>query len=258
MRKSRAPEYHRNRIRRALARSRLGMGAGYVQRAITENRGLKTYGNIFRIGAGCGLVDALEGMRRKKLTIIEDGAGRNGRFLVEVKKALLERGIKSRTIAVSLRKRKGIEKNLKKGLVDEAAYGPAEEYVPKKPVDAIFSVFGSVQYVQNLVKKDHLLKYAHSLRKGGIMMLGFYVAEAGTHRQDGFELRRGLSKSTEGRKGTFGEELLARLKDGDMKDDFEGVKKAFEKRGFEARFEPVPFNTIRFYPNWVLVLKKLK
>ena len=258
MRKSRAPEYYRERIRKALARNRWGMKAGYGRVILTENRGLRTYNNIFRAGTGCNIVDSLEGLKRKKLVIVDDGAGRKGRFLVELKKALLERGIKSRTIAVSLRKRKGIERNREKGLIDEAAYGPAEEYVPREPVDAIFSVLGSVQYVQNLVKKDHLLKYAHSLRKGGIMMLGFYVNRAGTHRPEEVELRRGLSKSTEGREGNFLQEYMARVMDGDMKDDFEGVKRAFEKRGFEARFEPVPFNTIRFYPNWVLVLKKLK
>ncbi len=254
---SRAPEYYIKKIRSKLVRNKLGIGAGYAPVILTENRGLRIYNNLFRIGTGRNIIDVLQEMKRKKLVIIDDGAGRKGRFLVELKKALLENGIESRTIAVSLRRRKGIEKNLKTGLINEAVYGPAEEFVPKKQADAIFSVLGSIDHVQNLVKKYQLLKYAHSLRKGGIMMLGFCVEKAGTHKPEEFVLRRGLSKSTDRRRGNFQEEFAARLENGRMEDDFEGVKKAFRKRGFEASFHPVPFSTIRFYPNWVLVLKKI-
>ncbi len=102
----------------------------------------------------------------KSLRILEDGPG-NGDLLVGLKRELNARRIKTETIGISLVRNPQLLSRVTNHEIDRVHWGIAERYVPRKPVDIILSIFGSLCHTFEEVKKDHLLKFAYSLRPGG-------------------------------------------------------------------------------------------
>ena len=66
---------------------------------------------------------ALADLGKKKLDIIDDGAG-VGKFLAELKEEPLKRKITSRTIALTLESNRQLERRKKTGQIDEVVVGP--------------------------------------------------------------------------------------------------------------------------------------
>ena len=106
----------------------------------------------------------------------------------------------------------------KKREIDEVVLGPAENFIPEKPFDAIISLFGSIHYTLSSLRKEHLLKFAYSLKKGGLMLIGFEPLEE--------------PFSTAMRKG---------------------IERSFAKRGFEAEFFLTKDSIL---PYWILFVKR--
>lgn len=52
----------------------------------------------------------------------------------------------------------------------------AEEFIPTKKYDFIFDSYGPMSYTLRRARKDLLLKYAHSLHVGGVMIVRFDAA----------------------------------------------------------------------------------
>ena len=146
--------------------------------------------------------------KNRKLAVLEDGAGK-GLSLYVLKKKLAALGVESKTTALVLQQSPGkeLETRVKERKVDKVIYGPAEFYSPKGKFDAIISLNGSFNYAPDSLKKEHLLKFAKCLRKGGIMMVGFTPEINSSNKTvDVFERRKKISQ----------------------------IIKAFEKRGFKA------------------------
>ncbi len=145
-----------------------------------NNRSFDDYNAVFNhglneMGLGNNIADALRKIQKKnnrRLLVLEDGPGR-GNFLVSLKELLTRIRVPSKTTGLSLGINFELIKRKNKGLIDELEIKPGEFFVPKKQADVIISNFGSVEYVVNSIKKDHILKLAFSLRKGGIMLAGF-------------------------------------------------------------------------------------
>jgi len=200
---------------------------GNIINSWEANRGYRIYNRSFKAILGKSIVDALRVIPRKEgtpLTIIHDGIGEKARFSTELKSKLNKLKISSRIIGFSLEP--SPEAKAKVGTVLwRLVEGPAEKHLPKKPVDAIISEFGSIDYAYPKVQKNHLLKLAYSLKKGGILMAGLGG-------------------------GTIVDKRF-----------MTGVVKAFQKRGFEARFgKPKLFSPlVNFsgtYPTFVLFVRR--
>ncbi|MBU2099905.1 hypothetical protein KKG83_05875 [Candidatus Micrarchaeota archaeon] len=175
------------------------------------------YDKCFKIGFGRSLLDVLKKLpksKRQPLRIMEDGAG-NGNCLASIKERLAKLGISTETTALSLTALPELAEKKQTGTIDNVLVGLAEGFVPKKPVDVIISLNGSIHTTMPHIKKDHLLKFAHSLKKGGIMLIRF--AEPKGLSREPNENRR-ISVLNEAR----------------------GIERAFDKRGFEAKFHYVP------------------
>ena len=139
----------------------------------------------------------------KNPVIIEDGAGR-GAFLHAIKPKLKRLGISPKTIALALPAEGSLTTDILKlreesGSIDKVVLGPAELFVPKEKANVIISLVGSMNHTIDEYRKDNLLKFAYSLKRGGLMMVAFA-------------------------KDTHGPGFL------------EGVKRSFYKRGFDAEF----------------------
>lgn len=182
-----------------------------------NNRKFKKYRTVFEpglklMGIGQNIIDAFARIPRKnnrKLIVLEDGAG-EGNALVNLKKLLTRTGIPSKTIGLSLGANPELIKKKQAGLIDELVIKPGELFVPKKPVDVIISNFGSIEYAWRGLRKDHILKLAYSLRKGGIMLIGINL-------------------------GVYGKSI-------------KGIETAFVKRGFNAKFFITPEKASMQYP----------
>lgn len=112
------------------------------------------------------------GTKKNPLQILEDGAGQ-GVALTELNKELTKLGIKTQNTVLTLQTNPKLESLKKQGVISEIIPGRAEFYLPKKPVDVIISVAGSISHVIPKLTKEHLLKFAYSLRKGGILIASF-------------------------------------------------------------------------------------
>ena len=129
---------------------------------------------FFNKGLQLSIEDALLMIQRAKgqpLRIVEDGPGK-GIFLSQLKAILAKKGVKTITTGLAFRNNPELKDALKAGRIDCVENGPAELFVPKKPVDAIFSLCGSLYYVEQEVGVRHLLKFAYCLKKGGLLMVG--------------------------------------------------------------------------------------
>ncbi|MCX6803040.1 MAG: hypothetical protein NTY48_00545 [Candidatus Diapherotrites archaeon] len=167
------------------------------------------------------VVSEMSKRKKKPLNIIEDGAG-NGAFLREFQKKLASTGSAPRITALTLAETPGLSELKRTGVIKELYTGDAELFVPKQPADLIVSLAGSINYHISQVGKDHLLKYAHSLGKNGLMLISMdllpHFDPNAAHRTVG------LSRNPKSnRKMSIGTELA-------------GIEKAFEKRGFKAKF----------------------
>lgn len=152
-----------------------------------------------KMGLGNSFVNfcARQTLSGKPLRILDDGAG-NGDLLAGLKKKLNARRIKTETIGISLIRNARLLSRFENQEIDHVHWGIAERYVPRKPVDIIFSIFGSLYHTYKEVGKDHLLKFAYSLRPGGMMIMAGIFSKQGRFRQN--------------------------------------LQRAFEKRGFKAQF----------------------
>lgn len=191
-----------------------------------NTRGYALYNELFREGLGRELIDELVAKsknKRRSLKILDDGAGL-GYFLEEIKRKLREKGIACKTTAVSLSEIGGLSSRKRLGQINEVHKGFSEWFLPKEKQDVIFSVFGGFDYSLRALQRNILLKYAHSLNKGGIICIGFAMHFSITD-VDTFKSR---------------------------------VKETFRKRGFEAEFyhrERVPKEQL---PSYVLIIRRIK
>jgi hypothetical protein len=105
------------------------------------------------------------------IRILDEGGG-SGRFGAALKKILTSKGVKSEITILDLRKSRELLRHKKRKKIDRIIFGPAELYLPKKPYHTIFSLYGGTSYAPYYVRKSTLLKYCHSLKKGGVFFLG--------------------------------------------------------------------------------------
>jgi len=161
-----------------------------TQRAWTENRRLTDYDTIFVerlnqfFGTGrrhTSIADYLADMthaRKRKLTILEDGVG-DGVIANDIKIFLQapHRGVNEtkqpHITGLTLKENSRTKFWKERRKLDEVHKNIGEFYVPKKQVDVILSTYGSIHYTPFPLLQDHLLKFAHSLKKGGLMMAVF-------------------------------------------------------------------------------------
>ena len=169
----------------------------------------KGLGLFFGVKGGLDLVEALKripGRKGRKMVVVDDGAGQ-GNALAGIKERLEKLGIGCEAVALAFETSPELEEKVKAGKIDRVVAGPAERFVPKKQVDAVVSYYGSVHYTLEDLKREHLLKFAYSLRKGGLLLVGF-------------DSNRGGRVSAE---AVFEERRMQRA-----------IVRAFEKRGFRA------------------------
>ena len=74
--------------------------------------------------------------------------------------------------ATTLTQNKALSELKSKGVIDRVITGPAELHVPSREYDLILSIYGSLHYAYPQIREDHFLKYAHSLRRGGVLLSG--------------------------------------------------------------------------------------
>jgi hypothetical protein len=183
------------------------------------------------------------GTKRNPFRILEDGAG-HGIGLAGLNEELSRMGITTHTTALTLKTNPQLEKLKQEGAISEIVPGLAEFYIPKKPFDAIISVAGSMTHTPNRITKEHLLKFAYSLKRGGIMLVDFHPGQL-------------YSKNMYSRKNT--EKFLS------------GLENSFRKRGFEAQITfdgqnwrqtnipiwPKPISTPDM-PPYMLIVRRIK
>jgi len=190
-----------------------------------SNRGYGSYNGIFspglrQIGLGNNIVEAISNIprrRNKPITILEDGPGK-GRFLIELRKKLIGLKIPLRITAVTPHHLKRLRGLKRRGVLDELVESYNEDHLPKEQADVVVSLLGSINYSVPQLRKSLLLKQATTLRKGGLMMVGFAFSDSSD------SIRHGLSESpSENRRMPLAKEM-------------EGIEKALAKRGFTAKF----------------------
>jgi len=252
MRKAKGPAYHVKRLERIAEkdvprwREHLERAAGQERMArekqpfcwIDDRTYKKHYSPFFRealgkffLGKGrLEILDALAMVpmgKGRPLVVLEDGPGK-GHFLVAAGKGLAEKRIPNRTLGLAFEKSPMLAARERKGRIRQIITGPAELFVPNKPVDAIVSFYGSITYALPEMRKEHLLKFAQSLRKGGIMMAGFDL-----NALKGINLLK------------YGPESFLR-----------GVERAFAKRGFRAKIYPKPETFAENSPSHILIVQR--
>ena len=201
------------------------------------------YNNLFSPFLGRSVLDelmALAKRRKGNLRIFEDGAGA-GIFLSQMKRMLGERGIKTRTTALVLKANEYLQEKKEKGRIDEVIESAAEEFLPREPQDAIFSLYGSLEYSLPELKKHILSKYAYTLTKGGFACIGLNLRDVSflipQERKRLAAIKQGMESSPE-KVDVLREELNSIMQACDQR--LRKVKgdiiTALRKRGFEAEF----------------------
>ncbi|HLC92419.1 MAG TPA: hypothetical protein VJH23_01790 [archaeon] len=201
-----------------------------------DKRIFADYNVAFRFGSGHDIVHEMKGMHstvKRKLRILEDGSG-GGQFIGTLKSVLESEGIPSETTATTLHDNYFLSILKKEGLIDNVVKGAMELYVPERPVDAIFSMMGSVNYTIGELRKDHALKLANSLAPHGFMLVAFGFED------DKYSIKGGLSKKP-------------KPKNVDTQTYFKGIEKAFAKHGFLAKIYRL---RVRGSPNFGLLVKR--
>lgn len=190
--------------------------------------------------------------KRMPLEILDEGAG-EGVFSSELKEKLRELGVDARITATTLEQpsegasRLALEKLKREKKIDKLVLGYGELFEPKQKYHAIFSMLGSINYTINPFRKDTLLKFAYSLKRGGLLIVGFTYGRA-----EGGAERTGVEAIA----GTLGEKQGTKI---DVRKEKEGIERAFQKRGFRAKFfEPI-VGRLRFgLPNMALIVQRLR
>ena len=112
----------------------------------------------------------------KTLTVLEDGAGK-GNFLGTLSEEMKRQKIPLHSTALALTPEPELDKLKHEGKIDSVIYGRAELFTPKKKYNLIVSMFGSLIYVPQELRALQFMKYANSLEKGGVMLVGFSAAK---------------------------------------------------------------------------------
>ncbi|MDO8627674.1 MAG: class I SAM-dependent methyltransferase [Candidatus Diapherotrites archaeon] len=286
MRPSRAPRFYAERIRTKLKKPEVfeKLEHRHLQ-LLNEAKGWNTgrdfhacYNPFFsiglrKIGLGKNLIDILSRIPRQKkqpLKILEDGPG-EGIFLTELKEQLGIKGIISQTTALAMHHMIELQQLKILGELDKIIKKSTEEFIPEEQYHAIFSVYGGISYTLQELRKDIILKFAHSLVKGGVLMIGFdFYTSGGTNAgisrglSENPQLRRARSKKEreiyEKDKGIFAplifqENLLT------IEKEMEGIEKAFAKQGFKAKFVPLSDENqehLSSMPNYMLIIQRIR
>ncbi len=175
--------------------------------------------------------------KTRPLRVLDDGAG-FGLALARLKEKLQKQGIQTHTTAVVLRPHKKLSELHAKRRIDHVHAGLSEFFDPKKPQDLILSIRGSMLTTLPEFRKDLLLKYCHSLAKGGVLVMEFPVQQK-PEEFDVLETEQDPSRELE----TISTRLSARSNAASlkpMKEEMHAIEKSFSKRGFNARFIEVP------------------
>ncbi len=219
-----------------------------AERAVIENRALYVINNFFWFGLGKPLVTAFVEVPRGKdqpFRLLDDGAG-EGVFAEEIGAELGKAGINCHTTALTLHENPALSARHSRGEISEVVVGPAERFVPKRPFHAIVSMIGSTSYTLSPVRKEHLLKFAYSLAPGGLLLAGFEVATEAAKALTPGNIPFGFSRRPKrGRKMPLETEMR-------------GIERAFDKRGFDARFVEYPevARQIDRVPRWMLIVRR--
>jgi len=201
-------------------------------------RSLRKYSIFFGVslcdflGRNVSIVDAIVSLRPKGQTVrlLEDGAGA-AVALSELKKEIEARGVKCEATALGIHHKELLADAVAKGRINQFVVKPGELFVPKKPVDAIISVLGSIDYALREHRKDTLLKFAYSLRRNGLLLAGFTGYP--------FNPRESSERSEE-----------------KMQVQFRHLEKSFVKRGFRARVYRSEGDLTM--PDWILIVQRVK
>jgi hypothetical protein len=197
------------------------------------------------------------------LRVLEDGPG-NANNLAGIKQLMLRSGVPVSVTALGKHHRGDLLWKLQTGEIDEAIFQKAERFVPKKTYTAMLSVFGSLSYAINPIRKDLLLMFAHALEKNGVLLMAFTLKEktlpmhgtkatpkrlgaiSGSLSPNAHQSRRVRPPISEGMKG---KKVLGAAT------EMRGIERALGKRGFRARFYPFS-GSGELDPNFVLVVQR--
>ena len=127
--------------------------------------------------------------KNRPFVLVEDGAGK-GFGLSGAVRDLEKRGVPVHSVALAYNPHPTLLKRTAIGRIKEVSAGTAEAWVPRQKIDGLISVFGSIHYTMPQARKDHLLKFATSLNKGGIMLVGFdeiYLHQPGLKDNERFK-----------------------------------------------------------------------
>jgi|GEM_PF-6074176 len=159
------------------------------------SRPSRYYNQVFSPFLPAPLIDTLAALKKKKrpIKILEDGAGEKATFLAVVKRALLKRGIKSETTAITLTESDALKRRKRK-LIDHVFVGSSEEFLPKGKYDAIVSVGGSIHHSHPAILRENLLKYCYALEKGGIALINFRIPKEFNNAEAKERIKANLKK----------------------------------------------------------------
>jgi hypothetical protein len=137
-----------------------------------SNRNAWQIGLVFENIFNQNFISHLKKYHTKKdpIKIFDDGAGQ-GILLDQLKRTAEKEGYKVETTGIvkSIKEKEALKKKVNKAIV-----GNTTTYAPKENYDYIFSTLGGYNYTIYELRKPTLLKYAYSLKKGGIALFGFH------------------------------------------------------------------------------------
>lgn len=142
-------------------------------------RGLQEYNNCFDValkktGLGTDIFDYLQRRYQKtkqQVSVLDLGAG-EGNFLAELKRILVTNKIASKLESLSLHDNLSPES---KRLIDKKHIVSAVDQKLTKKYDLIVDVYSAINYEFDSIKRNLILKYAYSLKKGGTLLIaGIY------------------------------------------------------------------------------------
>ena len=242
--------YYNARIRRAFAAKKRTIRGHYERKfpqSYRRDRTLEIQNAsvashlqaFFEARAPISLQDLLVRLKKRKrpLHVLELGAG-TGEVLrgLAVAAHAHKIGIDATALTLPDRSRASFNQLLKENArIGKGVNGytiveaKAEEFAPTKKYDFIFDSYGPMSYTLRRARKDLLLKYAHSLQVGGVMIVRFDAAPATDHRQ-------------QRQHGKWPFHVIAHTLSafrGVLRQPFEeearGIEKAFQKQGFRAQ-----------------------
>ena len=142
-------------------------------------RSLEEYNACFKpalnkTGLGSDLFDFLKKRyqhTKEPVSVLDLGAG-EGNFLADLKKILLGNKIPNKLESLSLVDNISAKNQI---LIDQKHLISAVDQKLTKKYDLIIDVYSAINYELDSVKKNLILKYAYSLKKGGTLLIaGIY------------------------------------------------------------------------------------